>query len=149
MTSSVGLGCQCHSRKLVTSQQTIFSRFSPPSFIASLRPNHHGVLFVSSISIQVMDSDHFFLEERKLEFHWQPQLVVLSYCLAWLGAYTCTQVAIHAKYAATQKAKWWWTFLGSVVFGFSAIWCMHFGEFGLGQKLAIVRLRHANTPARV
>lgn len=56
------------------------------------------------------------------------QLIVLSYCLSWLGAYTCTQVAIHAKYAATATAQWWWTFLGSVVFGFSAIWCMHFGQ---------------------
>ncbi|KAH8099866.1 histidine kinase [Cristinia sonorae] len=64
--------------------------------------------------------------ERRLHPTWAPELVVLSYSLSWLGAYTCTQVAIHAKYAATTSAKWWWTFLGSVVFGFSAIWCMHF-----------------------
>ena len=62
------------------------------------------------------------------------KLVILSYCISWLGAYTCTQVAIHAKSAASKRAKWWWTFLGSVVFGFSAIWCMHFGEFAIAPE---------------
>ncbi|KAI0789382.1 hypothetical protein C8Q75DRAFT_765386 [Abortiporus biennis] len=64
--------------------------------------------------------------ERELEFRWAPELVVLSFVLSWLGAYTCTQVAIHAKYMPKSTWKWFWTFLGSVVFGFSAIWCMHF-----------------------
>ncbi|KAI0076824.1 hypothetical protein K474DRAFT_1198151 [Panus rudis PR-1116 ss-1] len=65
-------------------------------------------------------------DERRLTPTWAPELVVLSFSLSWLGAYTCSQVAIHAKYAPTRLAKWWWTVMGSIVFGFSAIWCMHF-----------------------
>lgn len=56
------------------------------------------------------------------------QLIVLSYCISWLGAYTSTQIIIHAKYTNTVPSKWLWTFLASVAFGFSAIWSMHFGE---------------------
>ncbi len=35
-----------------------------------------------------MDSDHFFLEERKLEFHWQPQVSPRYFYALWeRGAY--------------------------------------------------------------
>lgn len=56
------------------------------------------------------------------------QLVVLSYAISWLGAYTSTQIAIHAKYTRNPWAKWLWTLLASLAFGFCAIWSMHFGE---------------------
>ncbi|CCL98839.1 uncharacterized protein FIBRA_00844 [Fibroporia radiculosa] len=54
------------------------------------------------------------------------QLVVLSYCISWLGAYTSTQIIIHAKYTRNAWIKWLWTFLASLAYGFCAIWCMHF-----------------------
>lgn len=56
------------------------------------------------------------------------QLVVLSYAISWLGAYTSTQIVIHAKYTRNPWAKWLWTLLASLAFGFCAIWSMHFGE---------------------
>ncbi|CAL1693842.1 unnamed protein product [Somion occarium] len=65
-------------------------------------------------------------EERRLVPQWSPELVALSYCISWLGAYTSTQIIIHAKYTRRTAIKWLWTCLASVAFGFSAIWSMHF-----------------------
>ncbi|KAJ3557463.1 hypothetical protein NM688_g1459 [Phlebia brevispora] len=64
--------------------------------------------------------------ERQLVPQWSYKLVILSYCISWLGAYTSTQIAIHAKYARVKAIKWLWTLLASVAFGFTAIWSMHF-----------------------
>ncbi|KAH9942971.1 histidine kinase [Amylocystis lapponica] len=64
--------------------------------------------------------------ERVLVPKWAPELVVLSYCISWLGAYTSTQIVIHAKYTRNPLRKWVWTFLASLAFGFCAIWSMHF-----------------------
>ncbi|KAI0728365.1 hypothetical protein C8Q72DRAFT_374624 [Fomitopsis betulina] len=66
--------------------------------------------------------------ERLLIPQWAPELVVLSYAISWLGAYTSTQIVIHAKYTRNPWAKWLWTLLASLAFGFCAIWSMHFGE---------------------
>ncbi|KAL4250261.1 hypothetical protein ABKN59_003107 [Abortiporus biennis] len=65
-------------------------------------------------------------EERRLIPKWAPELVVLSLCISWIGAYTSTQIIIHAKYTQQARFKWMWTLLASVAFGFSAIWSMHF-----------------------
>ena len=57
------------------------------------------------------------------------KLVALSYCISWLGAYTSTQIVIHAKYSRKPLFRWIWTFLASIAFGFTAIWSMHFGAY--------------------
>ncbi|RPD69358.1 hypothetical protein L226DRAFT_539870 [Lentinus tigrinus ALCF2SS1-7] len=64
--------------------------------------------------------------ERKLSPQWAPELVVLSCIISWLGAYTSTQIMIHAKYTSSMGVKWLWTFCASIAFGFCAIWSMHF-----------------------
>ncbi|KAF7793572.1 hypothetical protein EIP86_004686 [Pleurotus ostreatoroseus] len=64
--------------------------------------------------------------ERQLVPHWSYRLVLLSYFISWLGAYTSTQIVIHAKYSRVKVIRWLWTFLASVAFGFTAIWSMHF-----------------------
>ncbi|KAI0658269.1 hypothetical protein C8Q70DRAFT_994181 [Cubamyces menziesii] len=66
------------------------------------------------------------LPERTLNPQWAPELVVLSYLISWIGAYTSTQIMIHAKYTRSAALKWTWTFLASIAFGFCAIWSMHF-----------------------
>ncbi|KAI0640325.1 hypothetical protein C8Q77DRAFT_1085995 [Trametes polyzona] len=66
------------------------------------------------------------LQERRLAPQWAPELVALSYLISWLGAYTSTQIMIHAKYTRSAVLKWVWTFFASVAFGFCAIWAMHF-----------------------
>ncbi|RPD54487.1 hypothetical protein L227DRAFT_580481 [Lentinus tigrinus ALCF2SS1-6] len=66
--------------------------------------------------------------ERKLSPQWAPELVVLSCIISWLGAYTSTQIMIHAKYTSSMGVKWLWTFCASIAFGFCAIWSMHFDE---------------------
>lgn len=75
------------------------------------------------------------------------QLVALSYLISWLGAYTSTQIMIHAKYTHNNGFKWVWTFFASIAFGFCAIWSMHFGEFRFpeywccrGTKCSLSRL---------
>ncbi|KAH9926496.1 uncharacterized protein B0H18DRAFT_1006430 [Fomitopsis serialis] len=66
------------------------------------------------------------------------QLVVLSYAISWLGAYTSTQIVIHAKYTRSKWAKWFWTLLASLAFGFCAIWSMHFvGMLACRMDIAI------------
>ncbi|THG97983.1 hypothetical protein EW026_g4137 [Hermanssonia centrifuga] len=66
------------------------------------------------------------------------QLVVLSFCISWIGAYTSTQLVIHAKYSRTPTIRWLWTFLASVAFGFTAIWSMHFvGMLACGLDVQI------------
>ena len=57
------------------------------------------------------------------------QLVALSYLISWLGAYTSTQIMIHAKYTRRVPLRWMWTFFASFAFGFCSIWAMHFGEY--------------------
>ena len=65
-------------------------------------------------------------------------MIALSYCISWLGAYTSTQIVIHAKYTRHPYTKWLWTFLASVAFGFSAIWSMHFvGMLACGLDVKI------------
>ncbi|KAH9912152.1 uncharacterized protein BXZ73DRAFT_82448 [Epithele typhae] len=64
--------------------------------------------------------------ERELVRHWAPELVALSYLVSWLGAYTSTQIMIHAKYTRRPVLRWTWTAFASVAFGFCAIWSMHF-----------------------
>ncbi|KAH9884657.1 hypothetical protein C8Q73DRAFT_770527 [Cubamyces lactineus] len=66
------------------------------------------------------------LPERRLSPQWAPELVALSYLISWIGAYTSTQIMIHAKYTRSAVLKWVWTFLASIAFGFCAIWSMHF-----------------------
>ncbi|KAI9056733.1 hypothetical protein FKP32DRAFT_1762952 [Trametes sanguinea] len=66
------------------------------------------------------------LPERRLNPQWAPELIALSYLISWLGAYTSTQIMIHAKYTRSAVLKWIWTFLASIAFGFCAIWSMHF-----------------------
>ncbi|CDO68498.1 hypothetical protein BN946_scf184499.g23 [Trametes cinnabarina] len=66
------------------------------------------------------------LPERRLNPRWVPELIALSYLISWLGAYTSTQIMIHAKYTRSAVLKWVWTFLASIAFGFCAIWSMHF-----------------------
>ncbi|KAH9830411.1 uncharacterized protein C8Q71DRAFT_842568, partial [Rhodofomes roseus] len=76
--------------------------------------------------------------ERQLVPQWAPELVVLSYAISWLGAYTSTQIVIHAKYTRNSLAKWLWTLLASLAFGFCAIWSMHFvGMLACGLDIEI------------
>ncbi|KAH9912153.1 histidine kinase [Epithele typhae] len=73
--------------------------------------------------------DHVVLAlapERELVRRWAPELVALSYLISWLGAYTSTQIMIHAKYTRSPVLRWTWTFFASAAFGFCAIWSMHF-----------------------
>lgn len=64
--------------------------------------------------------------QRRLVPHWAPELVALSYCISWLGTYTSTQIFIHAKYTRNARTKVLWILLASLVYGFCAIWSMHF-----------------------
>ncbi|KAI0348204.1 hypothetical protein BDW22DRAFT_64594 [Trametopsis cervina] len=76
--------------------------------------------------------------ERQLVPEWSYGLIFLSYCISWLGAYTSTQIVIHAKYSRTKTSKWVWYFLASVAFGFTAIWSMHFvGMLACGLDVQI------------
>lgn len=61
-----------------------------------------------------------------LERSWNPGIVVGSYCISVLGAYTCTQ--LFCQINATQRIwkKLSWIGVASVSFGGTAIWAMHF-----------------------
>ncbi|KAH8099865.1 histidine kinase [Cristinia sonorae] len=77
-------------------------------------------------------------DERILVPQWSSGLIVLSYGISWLGAYTSTQIVIHAKYTRPGPTRWLWIFLASVAFGFSAIWSMHFvGMLACGLDVKI------------
>ncbi|EKM61530.1 uncharacterized protein PHACADRAFT_248203 [Phanerochaete carnosa HHB-10118-sp] len=78
------------------------------------------------------------VDERQLVPVWSYRLVALSYCISWLGAYTSTQIVIHAKYSRGRLARWIWILMASVAFGFTAIWSMHFvGMLACGLDVKI------------
>ncbi|KZP17379.1 hypothetical protein FIBSPDRAFT_957202 [Athelia psychrophila] len=64
--------------------------------------------------------------ERMLHPTLAPELVFLSYCISWLGAYTAIQLHIHASLSSDQRMYWFWRSLSSIAFGFCAVWSMHF-----------------------
>ena len=65
------------------------------------------------------------------------QLIALSFLISWLGAYTSTQIMIHAKHTRGAALRWTWSFFASFAFGFCAIWSMHFGESSFAFAFAL------------
>ncbi|KAI9093724.1 hypothetical protein DFS34DRAFT_256028 [Phlyctochytrium arcticum] len=57
---------------------------------------------------------------------WSWPLVLLSYVVAVLGAYTTTQVLIQAASCRSLPRKLAWLGLGSLTLGGCGIWCLHF-----------------------
>ncbi|EIN06939.1 hypothetical protein PUNSTDRAFT_135640 [Punctularia strigosozonata HHB-11173 SS5] len=69
---------------------------------------------------------------------WSPLLVVLSYCISWLGAYTGTQLIVHAKYTSSPSQALLWAAMAGAAFGFCSIWSMHFlGMLALNLQVPV------------
>lgn len=58
--------------------------------------------------------------------HWRLELVLLSFIVSLLGAYTTTQLCIQTGGTRQTNRAIFWIFLASISFGGTGIWCMHF-----------------------
>ncbi|GAA95044.1 uncharacterized protein L969DRAFT_95980 [Mixia osmundae IAM 14324] len=67
-------------------------------------------------------------EPRLLHPKFDPSLVVLSFFVSWLGAYTTTQLIANHYHALHTKgsSSWLWLLGASVTFGGCGIFCLHF-----------------------
>lgn len=62
---------------------------------------------------------------RRLEPQWNPILIVASIAISFLGAFTSTQLMCHARMSLRFPSVLMWCLLGSLVFGFCSVWCLH------------------------
>lgn len=63
---------------------------------------------------------------RHLSKQWRIELVLLSFIVSFLGAYTTTQLFIQTTGTRRAGRAMFWVFLAAVSFGGTGIWCMHF-----------------------
>ncbi|KAH6661742.1 PAS/PAC sensor hybrid histidine kinase [Halenospora varia] len=63
---------------------------------------------------------------RKLEPHWNHGMIAASIAISLLGAFTSTQLMCQARVSLRFSSVLIWTLLGSLTFGFCAIWSLHF-----------------------
>lgn len=67
-------------------------------------------------------ADHF----RELEPHWNGTMIAASIAVSFLGSFTSTQLMCHARMSVRFSTALLWTLLGSLIFGFCSIWCLHY-----------------------
>src|SRR3978361_1608643 len=63
---------------------------------------------------------------RRLEVHWDWDLIAASIAVSLLGAFTSTQMMCQARTSRYFSGVLVWTLLGSLTFGFCSIWSLHF-----------------------
>ncbi|KAF3932633.1 hypothetical protein ABW19_dt0200819 [Dactylella cylindrospora] len=61
-----------------------------------------------------------------LEKRWRPWLIVLSFVVSFLGAYTTTQLYVQCRQSTWTAQRIGWLVLAAVEFGGCAIWAFHF-----------------------
>ncbi|KAF3130440.1 hypothetical protein TWF703_008237 [Orbilia oligospora] len=61
-----------------------------------------------------------------LEKRWRPWLIVLSFFVSFLGAYTTTQLYVQCRLSTWTAHRLGWMILAAVEFGGCAIWAFHF-----------------------
>ncbi|KAF3192913.1 hypothetical protein TWF225_011699 [Orbilia oligospora] len=66
-------------------------------------------------------SEVYILEKR-----WRPWLIVLSFFVSFLGAYTTTQLYVQCRLSTWTAHRLGWMILAAVEFGGCAIWAFHF-----------------------
>lgn len=62
---------------------------------------------------------------RHLQPSWDPALIAASIAISFLGSFTSTQLMCHARMSLHFSNVFIWTALGSLIFGFCSIWCLH------------------------
>ena len=62
---------------------------------------------------------------RVLQPQWNYSLVAASVAISLIGAFTSTQLMCSARLSKSFLGLLTWTMLGSFVFGFCSIWCLH------------------------
>lgn len=63
---------------------------------------------------------------RRLVCHYDPGMVTAALAVSLLGSFTSSQLMCQARGAHTLTGVLIWTGLGSLVFGFCGVWCLHF-----------------------
>lgn len=104
-------------------------------------------------SWRVSESDWVSPEIKVDELIWlilNQQLVILSYLISWLGAYTSSALIAHANSSFINPSSiLHWTALialSSITFGLIGIWSLHF----LGESLQLLQLLlHSLIPSRL
>ncbi|KAK6539253.1 hypothetical protein TWF694_009489 [Orbilia ellipsospora] len=61
-----------------------------------------------------------------LEKRWRPWLIILSFFVSFLGAYTTTQLYVQCRQSTLSAHRIGWLVLAAVEFGGCAIWAFHF-----------------------
>ncbi|KAK6338730.1 hypothetical protein TWF696_009542 [Orbilia brochopaga] len=61
-----------------------------------------------------------------LEKRWRPWLIILSFFVSFLGAYTTTQLYVQCRQSTLTAHRIGWLVLAAVEFGGCAIWAFHF-----------------------
>ncbi|EGG10319.1 uncharacterized protein MELLADRAFT_115560 [Melampsora larici-populina 98AG31] len=66
--------------------------------------------------------------ERILTPDWSWRLVVVSYAISWIGAYTSSAIIAHANTLLLRSGTQWclWMALASITYGSISIWSLHF-----------------------
>ncbi|KAH9817887.1 hypothetical protein DFH28DRAFT_1080989 [Melampsora americana] len=69
-----------------------------------------------------------FPGERILTPDWSWRLVVVSYAISWIGAYTSSAIIAHANTLLLRSGSQWclWMALASITYGSISIWSLHF-----------------------
>jgi signal transduction histidine kinase len=65
------------------------------------------------------------LQVRRLEPQWNKSMIAASIAIAFLGAFTSTQLMCHARMSLHFSSVLIWSLAGSVIFGFCSIWSLH------------------------
>lgn len=63
---------------------------------------------------------------RIIQPEWDWRLIVAAFAISFLGSFTSTQLMCQAKTSRYFSGVLVWTILGSLIFGFCSIWCLHF-----------------------
>ncbi|KAF3925147.1 hypothetical protein ABW20_dc0101458 [Dactylellina cionopaga] len=79
-----------------------------------------------STSTSTDPGDHASPEVYILEKRWRPWLIVLSFFVSFLGAYTTTQLYVQCRQSTWTAHRIGWLVLAAVEFGGCAIWAFHF-----------------------
>jgi NO-binding membrane sensor protein with MHYT domain len=62
---------------------------------------------------------------RQLEPEWNMAMIAASIGISFLGAFTSTQLMCHARMSIHFRSVLLWSVLGSMIFGFCSVWCLH------------------------
>jgi signal transduction histidine kinase/ActR/RegA family two-component response regulator len=65
-------------------------------------------------------------DARQLKPQWNKTMIAASIAISFLGAFTSTQLMCHARMSLRLSSVFVWSMLGSLIFGFTTIWCLHF-----------------------